>query len=96
MGPAAYMVNGGCCDDGFDYFRGWLIAQGRNVFERAVPASSGWRGRPQGAGHRCGFGEAEPEVRAFLAARVWASVEAAGAAVEPMELCGHYLLWSFP
>ncbi|MGY5036561.1 DUF4240 domain-containing protein [Streptomyces sp. 900116325] len=33
---AAYVVNGGCSDDGFDYFRGWLIAQGRTVFERAV------------------------------------------------------------
>ncbi|MER6999826.1 DUF4240 domain-containing protein [Streptomyces sp. NPDC000410] len=33
---AAYMINGGCSDDGFDYFRGWLIVQGRDVFERAV------------------------------------------------------------
>jgi hypothetical protein len=33
---AAYTVNGGCSDDGFDYFRGWLIVQGRAVFERAV------------------------------------------------------------
>ncbi len=33
---AAYIANGGCSDDGFDYFRGWLIAQGREVFERVV------------------------------------------------------------
>ncbi|MEU6393947.1 DUF4240 domain-containing protein [Streptomyces sp. NPDC046939] len=33
---AAYLANGGCSDDGFDYFRGWLIAQGREVFERVV------------------------------------------------------------
>ncbi|MEV7282443.1 DUF4240 domain-containing protein [Streptomyces sp. NPDC093111] len=33
---AAYVLNGGCSDDGFDYFGGWLIAQGRTVFERAV------------------------------------------------------------
>ncbi|PKV85754.1 uncharacterized protein DUF4240 [Streptomyces sp. TLI_146] len=33
---AAYTINGGCSDDGFDYFRGWLIAQGREVFDRAV------------------------------------------------------------
>lgn len=33
---AAYLINGGCSDDGFDYFRGWLIAQGRDVFETAV------------------------------------------------------------
>ena len=30
---AAYVMNGGCSDDGFDYFRPWLIAQGREVFE---------------------------------------------------------------
>jgi hypothetical protein len=33
---AAYIINGGCSDDGFDYFRGWLIAQGRKVFEDAL------------------------------------------------------------
>ncbi len=33
---AAYLINGGASDDGFEYFRGWLIAQGRDAFERAV------------------------------------------------------------
>lgn len=33
---AAYLINGGCSDDGFDYFRGWLIAQGRTTFELAM------------------------------------------------------------
>jgi hypothetical protein len=33
---AAYMINGGCSDDGFDYFRGWLILQGQEVFDRVV------------------------------------------------------------
>ncbi|GGN90810.1 hypothetical protein GCM10010112_76530 [Actinoplanes lobatus] len=33
---AAYLINGGCSDDGFEYFRGWLMSQGREVFERAV------------------------------------------------------------
>jgi hypothetical protein len=33
---AAYLINGGCSDDGFDYFRGWLIAQGRTTFEAAL------------------------------------------------------------
>jgi len=33
---AAYLINGGYSDDGFEYFRGWLIAQGREVFERSV------------------------------------------------------------
>src|SRR5207244_1156324 len=32
----AYVLNGGCSDDSFDYFRGWLIAQGRAVFEDAL------------------------------------------------------------
>lgn len=33
---AAYMVRGGCSDDGFDYFRGWLIAQGEVAVLRLV------------------------------------------------------------
>lgn len=33
---AAYLINGGCSDDCFEYFRAWLIAQGREVFEAAV------------------------------------------------------------
>jgi hypothetical protein len=33
---AAYVINGGCSDDGFDYFRGWLTAQGKDVFLRAL------------------------------------------------------------
>jgi hypothetical protein len=53
---AAYVINGGCSDDGFEYFRGWLVLQGRDVYERIVAdpealadlpiirarASSGW------------------------------------------------------
>jgi hypothetical protein len=33
---AAFVINGGCSDDGFEYFRGWLITRGREVFERAL------------------------------------------------------------
>jgi hypothetical protein len=33
---AAYLINGGCSDDGFDYFRGWLLTQGEAVFAAAV------------------------------------------------------------
>ena len=32
----AYIVNGGCADDGFEHFRGWLIAQGRPRFQEAL------------------------------------------------------------
>jgi len=33
---AAYIINGGCGDDGFRYFRDWLISEGRSVFEAAL------------------------------------------------------------
>ena len=33
---AAYLINGGCSEDGFDNFRGWLIAHGREVLARSV------------------------------------------------------------
>jgi len=29
---AAYIINGGCSDDGFEYFRCWLISKGRKIF----------------------------------------------------------------
>lgn len=33
---AAYVINGGCSDDGFHYFREWLISRGRATYEAAV------------------------------------------------------------
>ena len=33
---AAYLINGGCSDDGFDYFRAWLITRGELVFENGL------------------------------------------------------------
>lgn len=33
---AAYIINGGCSDDCFSDFRGWLIGQGKTIFESAV------------------------------------------------------------
>ena len=33
---AAYVIKGGCSDDCFEYFRGWLIMQGKSVFEAAL------------------------------------------------------------
>jgi len=32
----AYIINGGCSDDGFEFFCGWLIAQGETYFEAAL------------------------------------------------------------
>lgn len=33
---AAYVIKGGCGDDGFDYFRNWLISRGKVVYENAL------------------------------------------------------------
>jgi len=33
---AAYAMNGGCSDDGFDYFRGWLISRGKEPYFNAM------------------------------------------------------------
>jgi len=33
---AAYIINGGASDDGFDYWRCWLISQGQERFEAAL------------------------------------------------------------
>src|SRR6185369_16820881 len=33
---ADYLINGGCSDDGFDYFRAGLILQGEKVFNEAL------------------------------------------------------------
>ena len=32
---AAYIMNGGCSDDGFEYFRNWVISRGKDVFYKA-------------------------------------------------------------
>lgn len=36
MWVAADEINSECSDDGFEYFRAWLMTRGRDVFERAV------------------------------------------------------------
>lgn len=33
---AAFVINGGCGDDSFDYFRAFLISRGREVYEAAI------------------------------------------------------------
>jgi hypothetical protein len=33
---AAFIMNFGCSDDGFEYWRGWLIAQGQQTCEAAM------------------------------------------------------------
>ena len=33
---AAYVIKGGCSDDGFHYFRDWLISRGLGVYQSAM------------------------------------------------------------
>jgi hypothetical protein len=33
---AAFVIHGGCSDDGFEYFRRWLVTRGRAVYEAAL------------------------------------------------------------
>jgi hypothetical protein len=46
---AAYLANGGCSDDGFDYFRGWLIGQGRKCTRRSWLTRTHWQLMPMAA-----------------------------------------------
>lgn len=32
----AYIMMGGCSDDAFDYFRGWLIGQGEEIYNKTL------------------------------------------------------------
>lgn len=32
----AYIMNGGCSDDGFDYFLGWLVSEGKQRYVAAL------------------------------------------------------------
>ena len=50
---ADYVIHGGASDDAFAYFRRWLVAQGRAVFEAAVAdpdslADAEWTPGPEG------------------------------------------------
>ncbi len=36
MWCAGYIMNGGCSDDGFAYFRNWVISRGKDVFQKAM------------------------------------------------------------
>lgn len=35
MWCAAYIMNGGCSDDSFEYFRCWLISRGKDTYQKA-------------------------------------------------------------
>lgn len=62
----AYLINGGASDDGFEYFRSWLIAQGRDYFSAAL-------GDPERAADSAEAGEAECEAILYVAAEAYES-----------------------
>jgi hypothetical protein len=35
MWCAGYIINGGCSDDGFEYFRNWVVSRGKDVYYKA-------------------------------------------------------------
>ena len=59
----AYIINGGCSDDGFDYFRGWLIGQGERVFHDTLRDPEGTLLTAAGEGE----GETENELILYAA-----------------------------
>ena len=64
----AYIVHGGCSDDSFEYFRCWLIGQGRDYFEAALAT-------PERAADNVEPGEyADCEELAYAAPRAYRTV----------------------
>jgi hypothetical protein len=43
---AAYLINGGCTEEGFDNFRGWLVAHGRKAVAVSVQSPDVLAGMP--------------------------------------------------
>ena len=64
---AAYVINGGASDDGFEYFRRWLISRGRKVFESAVANPDSLASLIPADAHDL----ADFEGFAYVAGRVW-------------------------
>jgi hypothetical protein len=73
---AAYLANGGCSNDGFDYFRGWLIGQGRKAYETVLADPDSLAAYADGRDRRPGWGGLEVPVRLecedLTAAAYWA------------------------
>jgi len=72
---AAYLINGGGSDDGFAYFRSWLISRGRGA---DPPAAEGFGGR-EPAGRRWDFDDALDRARGHVATRTTGAVPAVAA-----------------
>jgi uncharacterized protein DUF4240 len=65
---AAYVINGGCSDDGFTDFRSWLISMGRRIYDGALSDPESLADVELGPE---GEEEASFEEFAYVAARVY-------------------------
>lgn len=82
---AGYLLNGGCSDDCFEYFRGWLIGRGRKVYEEALkrPDSlAAFAAEPR----QLGSEEAARECESFLYAARNAHLKVTNAELPPGDL----------
>ena len=74
---AAYLIGGGCSDDGFLDFRGWLISKGEKVYERALKD-------PQSLGRVVKDDEdCQHEGFQYVAARAWKNKHGPDGSVYP-------------
>ena len=83
---AAYVMKGGCSDDGFRYFRDWLISEGEAVFEAALAD-------PDSLADVAQDEEFELESFGYVAAEVYEQMTdaalPASRSLEPAEPAGH-------
>ena len=63
---AAYIIGGGCSDDGFMDFRGWLISRGEKVYEAALSNADSLAGFVEDHD-----GECQVEGYQYIASQVW-------------------------
>jgi hypothetical protein len=64
---AAHILNRGCSEEGFEYFRGWLLLQGRRVYEQAVQTPETLADVP------FQVGENETEEALYIASEAWSA-----------------------
>jgi len=64
----AYIMNGGCSDDGFDYFLGWLVSEGKQRYLAAL------------ADPRAAADGVEPDEEPFECEEMWGAASHAFAA----------------
>jgi hypothetical protein len=49
---AGYLITGGCSDDGFDYFRSWLLGQGQAIWQAVLADPDSLADHPEVRAHR--------------------------------------------